>query len=338
VLGEGLFYLVALGALALACSMVGRRSGFLMFRLLAQGLFGELLLLAFWLAAEHCRRGWRARAVLPALIGMGLLAIYVEAYHRCPRALEVRTHRVGGTGDGRTLRILHLSDIQTPRIGEYERQVIRQATALRPDLVIFTGDYIQERYASTYEAGAAALNRLLRDEGPRAPLGFYALQGDVEWRPDWPSLFAGTGVLCLNNAHARVALSGGGTLVLTGLDSRSSKHGAGEAVRRIIDRAPPGDVRIVAGHSPDFIQHLAGRPRIDLALAGHTHGGQVVLPLFGPPITLSRLPRRYAGGLHAYGDIPLHVSRGIGMERGPAPQIRFLCPPEICVIELAVGE
>ena len=74
--------------------------------------------------------------------------------------------------------------------------------------------------------------------------------------------------------------------------------------------------------------------RAHLALAGHTHGGQVVLPFFGPPMTLSRLPRRYAGGLHDYHGLPLHVSRGIGMERGSAPQIRFLCPPEICVIEL----
>jgi predicted MPP superfamily phosphohydrolase len=46
------------------------------------------------------------------------------------------------------------------------------------------------------------------------------------------------------------------------------------------------------------------------------------------------LPRRYARGLHLYGQVPLHVSAGIGMERGTAPQVRFLCPPEICVIDV----
>jgi hypothetical protein len=73
---------------------------------------------------------------------------------------------------------------------------------------------------------------------------------------------------------------------------------------------------------------------VDLARAGHTHGGQVALPFFGPPITLSRLPRRYAGGLNDYQGIPLHVSRGVGMERGTAPQIRFLVPPEVCVVDV----
>lgn len=73
---------------------------------------------------------------------------------------------------------------------------------------------------------------------------------------------------------------------------------------------------------------------VDLVLAGHTHGGQVVVPFFGPPYTASRLPRRYAGGLNDYRGIPLHVSRGVGMERGFAPQVRFLCPPEICVVDV----
>ena len=48
-----------------------------------------------------------------------------------------------------------------------------------------------------------------------------------------------------------------------------------------------------------------------------------------------QIPRRYAaGGLHDYEGIPLHVSRGVGMERGSAPQVRFLCPPEICLLEV----
>ncbi len=80
---------------------------------------------------------------------------------------------------------------------------------------------------------------------------------------------------------------------------------------------------------------LAGRARVDLALAGHTHGGQIVLPFFGPPLTLTGLERPYAaGGLHDYHGIPLHVSRGVGMERGSAPQVRFLCPPEICLLDV----
>lgn len=85
-------------------------------------------------------------------------------------------------------------------------------------------------------------------------------------------------------------------------------------------------------HAPDFIDALP--VHVDLVLAGHTHGGQVVVPLLGPPKTASRLPRLYAGGLHDYRGTPLHVSRGVGMERGFAPPVRFLCPPEVCIVDL----
>ena len=78
------------------------------------------------------------------------------------------------------------------------------------------------------------------------------------------------------------------------------------------------------------------RRRERLALAGHTHGGQVVIPFFGPPRTAIRLPRRYAGGLNDYRGTPIHISRGVGMERGFDIPIRFLCPPEIGIIDLVL--
>jgi predicted MPP superfamily phosphohydrolase len=59
-----------------------------------------------------------------------------------------------------------------------------------------------------------------------------------------------------------------------------------------------------------------------------------VIPFLGPPITASRLPRRYAGGLHDFRGTPLHVSRGVGMERDFTVPIRFNCPPEVCVLDV----
>jgi predicted MPP superfamily phosphohydrolase len=96
--------------------------------------------------------------------------------------------------------------------------------------------------------------------------------------------------------------------------------------------APSADHRIIISHAPDFVDALP--VTVDLVLAGHTHGGQVVVPLFGPPHTASRLPRRYAGGLHEFRGTPVHVSRGVGMERGFEIPVRFLCPPEIGIIDL----
>src|SRR6185436_9174885 len=99
---------------------------------------------------------------------------------------------------------------------------------------------------------------------------------------------------------------------------------------------PPGDLCVVIGHGPDFVMTLPAA-EVDLAMAGHTHGGQVVVPFFGPPHTKTRLPREHARGVSSYGGVPLHVSAGTGMERGTAPQIRFLCPPEICILDVGYG-
>jgi predicted MPP superfamily phosphohydrolase len=86
------------------------------------------------------------------------------------------------------------------------------------------------------------------------------------------------------------------------------------------------------GHRPDF---ALGEVDSDLLVAGHTHGGQVRLPFFGPVMTLSNVPRSWAAGVTKLpGNRTLVVSRGIGMERGGAPELRFLCRPELVVLTI----
>ncbi len=98
---------------------------------------------------------------------------------------------------------------------------------------------------------------------------------------------------------------------------------------------PDGAIRILMSHLPDSMFLLSSQTRVDLVVAGHTHGGQVVLPLFGPRITFSQVPRHVAaGGLHDVNGRRIYVSRGVGVERGYAPRIRFLCPPEITLLTL----
>ena len=75
---------------------------------------------------------------------------------------------------------------------------------------------------------------------------------------------------------------------------------------------------------------------VDLYLSGHTHGGQVRLPFYGAPVTLSRFGKKYEAGMYtSIGcETKLYVNRGIGLENKPAPKVRFLCRPEITVFEL----
>ncbi|MFL5318701.1 MAG: metallophosphoesterase, partial [Myxococcaceae bacterium] len=98
---------------------------------------------------------------------------------------------------------------------------------------------------------------------------------------------------------------------------------------------PPDRYRIVVLHTPDDVEHAAER-KPDLYLAGHTHGGQVRIPLYGAVITESAFDKKYEMGEYRVQETTLFVSRGVGVEPG-MPRIRFDCRPEIAVIDL-IGE
>lgn len=335
-LGLLLFLLVALVGAGAGAAVSFPATGFTLLRLLAQALFGELPLLL--LAAALLL--WRVAApLLASLAGLGgalLLGVYAWAYHVEPRQLALQRHTLtlgSGSGAAGVLRIVHFSDIQSAEPGEHERRALRAVVALRPDLVVLTGDYAQPRAGGPTRANAERrLNELLKAERLGAPLGVFAVPGDVD--PNWPAPLEGLGFGLLSDQTVRLDLPGGRSLALVGLSLATSRGRDPERLKQLLAESPPADYRVVFGHRPDFVRALA-RDSADLALAGHTHGGQVVLPFFGPPITKTSLPRRYAGGLHDYAGLPLHVSRGVGLERGTAPQLRFLCPPEVCLLEIS---
>ena len=104
----------------------------------------------------------------------------------------------------------------------------------------------------------------------------------------------------------------------------------------MIRNRPPDRFHLVLGHVPNF---ALGKIDADLLVAGHTHGGQVRLPFDGSVDHELSIPRAWAAGLTELpGGGKLLVLRGIGMERGYAPRIRFLCRPELMVIDLVPEE
>jgi len=304
-------------------------------RLMGQALFGEAILVATALAWAHRRVRQRMRAAACGACAAALVVVYVEAYRIEPRMLKVRRHVVNADfRDAAPIRILHLTDIQTPAIGAHEERALRTGLASHPDLIVFTGDYVQDALGRPTEDDAARdLRALMMRIGFDAPLGVYATEGDVG--PSCREVFAGTPVRCLADASTVVTLPDGDTLGITGLSGGRGRERDPAWLAWLLSKGPGADHRIVISHAPDFVDAMP--VSVDLVLAGHTHGGQFVLPFFGPVVTASRLPRLFAGGLHDFRGTPLHVSRGVGMERGFSPPVRFLCPPEICVLDLRLS-
>ena len=259
-----------------------------------------------------------------AALGVILGLVAIDAFLIEPRWLEVTRLNLPSPKVDRPVRVVVIADIQTDRPGAYERRALQTAMDQSPDLLLFAGDMIHlSRRSRSYEAEIAALNTLMLDASLEAPLGIYAVRGNVDRAGVWTGVFDGTPVEILLSTRTLNL----GPVALTGLSLSDAF-----ATDLEVPAAPDGTFHIVMGHSPNF---SLGVTEGDLLLAGHTHGGQVQLPLIGPLLTLSRVPRRWASGVTSLGEgRTLVVSRGVGMERGWAPQLRFLCRPQIVVIDL----
>jgi uncharacterized protein len=337
-------YAVSLGSIVAVTldAEWGQRLGPASGRLMSQGVFLEGTLFAAALAVRHARGGARGRAWTLGVLAALVAAVYVDAVHVEPRLLRVRQHAEGWRwrqhpldrspgAPARSLRILQLTDLQTPAIGAHEERALVTGLGYRPDLIVLTGDYVQEDLANhTEDQAESDLRALIRRIGFTAPLGVFAVDGDAG--PPCAEVFEGAPVRCLVDETVLLRPQGMEPIALTGLSRDRGRERDPRWLGALFARGPAGRHRLVMSHAPDFVDALP--EPVDLVLAGHTHGGQVVLPLFGPLRTGTRLPRRYAGDLHDFAGTPLHVSRGVGMERDFAPQVRFFCPPEICVLDV----
>ena len=188
-------------------------------------------------------------------------------------------------------------------------------TAEQPDLVVFTGDSINEPAAS--RVFQETMNRLAKI----APT--FAVKGN--W--DTSRIFEGAGAKELDGQAHRVEIRGV-PIWIAGL-AADNAPGLGKALNRI----PAGEFVVLLYHYPDILAEAADH-HVDLYCAGHTHGGQVALPFYGAIITLSRFGKRYEAGLFQKDGTWMYVNRGIGMEGGFAPRVRFWAPPELTVIEI----
>jgi hypothetical protein len=312
------------GAFGVLASLITARAFPELPALAAWGLFLYAPLGLVVVAAGLARRratGPRIAAALCALTAFAVAAVAVQAFFIEPQSLEVNRFTVESATLRRPLRIAVVADLQADRIGAYERAAIRRLRAERPDLVVLPGDYVQEGSGTPHSVLERELNALFRAEGLAAPRGVYAVRGDHE-HDGWPHIFRDLPVRTFEATSTVVR----DDVAVTGLGLRDS-------FATDLEVADRPEFHVVVGHRPDFA--LSPDVKADLLIAGHTHGGQVRLPFLGPIITLSQVPRAWAAGVTALpGGRTLVVSRGVGMTRGYSPRLRFLCRPEIVIVDV----
>lgn len=204
----------------------------------------------------------------------------------------------------------------------------RRAAALlapeRVDLLLLGGDYISEspRYA---ERAANALAPLIASTrfGTLAVLGNHDLANDAA-RVAAALRAAGADVL---RNEARSIETDRGPLWVAGIDDALLGHPDPDAAFAAVPRGAPS---IALWHQPDWAERSAAQGAL-LQLSGHSHGGQIRLPLVGAPLT-PQGGHRFVAGIHHAAGMPVYTSRGLGVFRPPA---RFFCPPEVTLVTFA---
>jgi len=250
----------------------------------------------------------RRRLFLRLLLYGTPLAVAAEACWLEPRWLKTRKLRLA-TGRP-SHRFVHFTDLHHKGDGEYLDKVVRTINAQSAEFVCFTGDLVED--AEFLDGALAGLQRI------RAPL--YGVPGNHDY---WSG--ADFGVIA--EAFER---TGGRWL----LDERVRAAGPVEIVGFTCRRPPAFEAtdaakQVALFHYPTWVERL-GEARFDLALAGHSHGGQVRVPFYGPLITPFGVGQ-YDLGLFQTRNGPLYVGAGVGWFY---VNLRFNCRPEIVVVEM----
>lgn len=206
------------------------------------------------------------------------------------------------------------------------RRVVADLQAAHPDLILLPGDFVHHGLFDGEEISPEAIAAELATL--KAPLGIYATLGNHDWWSDGERMrkaLESVGIRVLENDA--LALSGlAQNIWLVGIGDDMTGH-ADSA--KALAKVPSGAHLITMLHDPANAPEL---PRQSIvAFAGHTHGGQVRLPLIGALITPGRSPRRHALGWLPDVPVPTYVTAGIGTSILP---IRFNCPPETVVLRL----
>lgn len=230
-------------------------------------------------------------------------------------SLTVSHHSLVLGQSGKKLKIAHVSDLHTNGMGRLETELVQALDNEKPDIIIITGDMATP--SGTHKGYKDVLTKF------KASRGVFFVPGNWEyWEPikNLSGLLKDSGITNLTNQVRKIDDG----IWLVGFDD--SEEGVPEL--KVIKDLPTQDIKISFFHSPSFFDQVASMSRINFA--GHSHGGQVRIPLMGS-VWVPEGTGKYDQGWFEKGTSKMYVSRGIGTSLLP---IRFNCSPELAVIEL----
>ncbi len=252
------------------------------------------------------RRNWIRWAVYGGLSSAAVYAYAIEPCQLVQRTLRLNPNPV--------CRIAHFSDLHFKAHSALYEKLLKMIAQLKPDFACFTGDLVEN--ANSLEEGLTYIRQM--------PCPVFGVAGNHElWngtltqREAYRSAFAVTGGCWMENEEVEP---------VPGVRVYGLKREHWYAPPK---PPKPFQRRILLSHYPEIVERVMGM-RFDLILAGHSHGGQVRLPYVGAIIVPNRTGS-YTRGLYETPAGPLNVSAGIGTYGLP---LRFLCPPEMTLIEL----
>jgi predicted MPP superfamily phosphohydrolase len=264
---------------------------------------------------------WWEKGIMTSSIVLTLCFLYallVEPYWLEVTHVTIRTPKIAA--DEGNIRIVLISDLHCDKLARLEPTLPSVIAKEKPDLILFAGDALNQI------SGIENFRGCMRMLSALAPT--YIVEGNHDTR-DFPfiKLSENTGTTLLRCKAVDVPIR------------HSSLHIIGTSVDyerglpKLLNKLNANDFNIFLYHFPHEIVSISHYP-VDLMLAGHTHGGQVCLPFYGAIITHSKTSKKYERGLYKLEDTWLYVNRGIGMDGGPTPRIRFLARPEVTVIDI----
>lgn len=222
------------------------------------------------------------------------------------------------------LHFIHLADVHLEKFSVREGKILKVIKDLNPDFILFTGDFLSLSHNRDPDSINQVIN-LFNQINSLVPVYYVSGSPAVDIEEIVVLIQDNISATRLNNEKLIIVKND----VEVNLIGVTSTHKPQNDVKVIPSLIEKDKINILMYHSPDLIYEIKREDQIQIMLSGHTHGGQVRIPIWGAFFTGSLYGRKLQSGMYRIHDTLLYISRGIGLEGMGAPRVRFLCSPEI---------